>query len=85
MDKKPDSKSPAATDAGMTSDSLAPKAMSLPAYSPVGGQVPRVAVPMPHTGPGGVLAVPSAARHDGLGLENHWPIHHLSVNLDGSR
>lgn len=65
MDKKPDPKPPAATKAGMTSDSLAPKAMPMPACSPVSGQVPRMAMPMPHAGAVGALAVPSAARHHG--------------------
>ena len=63
MDKKPDSTPPVATKAGVVSDSSTPKAMPMPAYSPVGGQVPRVAVPMPSADPGGVPALP--ARHNG--------------------
>lgn len=65
MDKKPDSKPAATTNTGMTSDSSARKAIPMPAYSPVGGQVPRVAVPMPHAGSGGALAAPTPARQDG--------------------
>jgi hypothetical protein len=73
MDKKPDS-NPAVTTTktGTTAEpmreagSLPPQAVQMPTYSPVGGRVPRMAVPMPHSGAGGVLATPaSAARSDG--------------------
>jgi hypothetical protein len=72
MDKKPDSNPVVTTKAGATPEpmreagSLPPQAMRMPAYSPVGGKVPRMAVPMPHSGAGGVLATPAAAaRSDG--------------------
>lgn len=64
MDKKPASQTTTGGSAEPAAESVAaspPKALPMPAYSPVGAKVPPMAVAMPHTGAGGTPATPKAA------------------------